>query len=350
MGDKVDNVPGVPGIGPKTASQLIANMARSKRCSPMPRRFTKPKLKQSLIDHADAARLSRGWSNWCATRRFPSRSRSWRSRAFRRSRSGLPRRAGVQVAAQPAKRTGGPASGRSSSGGGLDLAAGAIAGEKPPSRKRSPSTGRNTRRSPTRRRSTAGSPRRAQGPCRARHRDRLHRLRDRQARRISLATEPNRPATFRSATAAPTCIPTLPNQLPMELVLEKLKPLLEDPAVLKIGHNLKYDWVMFDKARDRRRALRRHDDPELRPRRRAARPRPRRAGQAPLRPRVHPVQAGVRHRQEARSPSTRCRSKATEYAAEDADITLRLWLRLKPRIAASNVAGSMSGSTGRWCR
>jgi DNA polymerase I len=34
----------------------------------------------------------------------------------------------------------------------------------------------------------------------------------------------------------------------MELVLDRLKPLLEDPAVLKIGHNLKYDWVMFDKA------------------------------------------------------------------------------------------------------
>jgi DNA polymerase-1 len=29
---------------------------------------------------------------------------------------------------------------------------------------------------------------------------------------------------------------------------------------------------------------------------------------------------------------------ATEYAAEDADITLRLWLRLKPRLAAENVA------------
>ena len=55
--------------------------------------------------------------------------------------------------------------------------------------------------------------------------------------------------------AAPTCIPTRPNQLPTALVLAKLKPLLEDPAVLKIGHNLKYDWVMFDKARHRRRAL-----------------------------------------------------------------------------------------------
>jgi len=30
--------------------------------------------------------------------------------------------------------------------------------------------------------------------------------------------------------------------------------------------------------------------------------------------------------------------EATEYAAEDADITLRLWLRLKPRLASENVA------------
>ena len=32
-----------------------------------------------------------------------------------------------------------------------------------------------------------------------------------------------------------------PRQLPLELVLAKLKPLLEDPSVLKIGHNIKYD-------------------------------------------------------------------------------------------------------------
>ena len=42
---------------------------------------------------------------------------------------------------------------------------------------------------------------------------------------------------------------------------------------------------------------------------------------------------------------------ATEYAAEDADIALRLWLRLKPRLARGECRrGSMSGSTGRWCR
>jgi DNA polymerase-1 len=30
--------------------------------------------------------------------------------------------------------------------------------------------------------------------------------------------------------------------------------------------------------------------------------------------------------------------KATEYAAEDADVTLRLWLALKPRLAAERMA------------
>jgi DNA polymerase I len=32
-----------------------------------------------------------------------------------------------------------------------------------------------------------------------------------------------------------------PRQLPLDLVLGKLKPLLEDPSVLKVGHNIKYD-------------------------------------------------------------------------------------------------------------
>jgi DNA polymerase-1 len=59
MGDSVDNVPGVPGIGPKTASQLIQQFGDLETVLASAEQISKPKLKQSLIDHADAARLSR---------------------------------------------------------------------------------------------------------------------------------------------------------------------------------------------------------------------------------------------------------------------------------------------------
>src|SRR5690349_17977553 len=59
MGDSVDNVPGVPGIGPKTASQLIQQFGDLDTVLASTDQISKPKLKQSLIDHADNARLSR---------------------------------------------------------------------------------------------------------------------------------------------------------------------------------------------------------------------------------------------------------------------------------------------------
>jgi len=59
MGDSVDNVPGVPGVGPKTAAELVnlygdvegvlANLDQIKR----------PKLRENLGLHAEAARMSR---------------------------------------------------------------------------------------------------------------------------------------------------------------------------------------------------------------------------------------------------------------------------------------------------
>src|SRR6476659_7656897 len=59
MGDSVDNVPGVPGIGPKTASQLIQTYGDLETVLASTDEISKPKLKQSLIEHAGDARLSR---------------------------------------------------------------------------------------------------------------------------------------------------------------------------------------------------------------------------------------------------------------------------------------------------
>lgn len=59
MGDSVDNVPGVPGIGPKTASQLIQAFGDLDTVLASTDQISKPKLKQSLVEHAENARLSR---------------------------------------------------------------------------------------------------------------------------------------------------------------------------------------------------------------------------------------------------------------------------------------------------
>ena len=43
----------------------------------------------------------------------------------------------------------------------------------------------------------------------------------------------------------------LDGQIPLQTAIAMLKPLLEDPAVLKIGQNIKYDIAVFAPARHR---------------------------------------------------------------------------------------------------
>ena len=59
MGDSVDNVPGVPGIGPKTATALIQEYGDLESVLAAADGIKKPKLRQNLIEHAEMARLSR---------------------------------------------------------------------------------------------------------------------------------------------------------------------------------------------------------------------------------------------------------------------------------------------------
>lgn len=59
MGDAADNIPGVPGIGEKTAQVLIKQYLTIDNLLAHTHEITKPKLKQSLIEYADLARLSR---------------------------------------------------------------------------------------------------------------------------------------------------------------------------------------------------------------------------------------------------------------------------------------------------
>ncbi|MCU0729883.1 MAG: DNA polymerase I, partial [Sphingopyxis sp.] len=59
MGDSVDNVPGVPGVGPKTAAKLIVEHGDLDTVLAAAETMKPGKLRDNLIEHADMARLSR---------------------------------------------------------------------------------------------------------------------------------------------------------------------------------------------------------------------------------------------------------------------------------------------------
>src|SRR5206468_3388432 len=59
IGDSTDNVPGVPGIGVKTAAQLISEYGDLETLLARASEIKQEKRRQSLIDNADQARLSK---------------------------------------------------------------------------------------------------------------------------------------------------------------------------------------------------------------------------------------------------------------------------------------------------
>jgi DNA polymerase I len=59
IGDSTDNVPGVPGIGPKTAAQLISEYGDLETLLLRASEIKQDKRRQALIDNADKARLSK---------------------------------------------------------------------------------------------------------------------------------------------------------------------------------------------------------------------------------------------------------------------------------------------------
>jgi len=65
MGDSVDNVPGVPGIGPKTASQLIQEFGDVEGVLAAAEAMKPSKRRDMLLQHADAARISRKLVELC---------------------------------------------------------------------------------------------------------------------------------------------------------------------------------------------------------------------------------------------------------------------------------------------
>ncbi len=64
-GDSIDNVPGVPGIGVKTAAQLLEEYGDLETLLARAAEIKQPKRRESLIEHADEARISRRLVELC---------------------------------------------------------------------------------------------------------------------------------------------------------------------------------------------------------------------------------------------------------------------------------------------
>ncbi|WP_149587765.1 DNA polymerase I [Tabrizicola flagellatus] len=128
-----------------------------------------------------------------------------------------------------------------------------------------------------------------------------------------------------------------PGQLPKAEVLAALKPLLEDPAILKIGQNMKYDWKIFARHGIRiaplddtllmsyamHAGLHNHGMDELSDRY---------LGYQPI-----SIKTLLGSGKSQITFDRVAIEDAVKYAAEDADVTLRLWQGFKPRLHRAKV-------------
>ncbi|HEY0271040.1 MAG TPA: DNA polymerase I, partial [Sphingomonas sp.] len=322
MGDSVDNVPGVPGVGPKTASQLIQQFGDLEAVLAGAGTITKPKLRQSLIDHADMARLSKRLVTLECDAPLPQPIEELALqgippaplRAFLEDmgfRSLLTKLGEAPALAAPAPI--------------------ADAGDDPAfehEKYETVVTGEALDR--------WIAEATAQGfvaiDTETDHLDAVRAI----LVGVSLATAPGKACYIpigHVGEGEGLLAEAPPVQTARDVVLEKLKPLLADPAVLKIGQNLKYDLLVFRRAGldiasfddtmllsyDLDAGRHGHGMDEL--------------------SRTHLGHATIAFKDVCGTGKAQVTfdkvplDRATRYAAEDADVTLRLWRKLKPRLA-----------------
>ncbi|HEU0066085.1 MAG TPA: DNA polymerase I [Sphingomonas sp.] len=153
---------------------------------------------------------------------------------------------------------------------------------------------------------------------------------------VSMALAPNLACYVPLGHGGTDLLSETPVQIDRATALSRLKPLFEDPAVLKIGHNLKYDMIVLGRAGiavaphddtivmsfDLDAGLHGHGMDEL-----AA---------------THLSHSCIAFKDVVGTGKTQRGfheidlKAATRYAAEDADVTLRLWKRFKARLPNEN--------------
>jgi len=333
MGDSVDNVPGVPGVGPKTASQLIQDYGSVEGVLAHLDEIKKPKLKQNLTEHAEMARLSRKLVELVCDAPLPEPLDELAMKGI----PDAPLREFLEY--HGFKTLLGRLNGKSG--------AAATASTEPshvPTQdevRPEPKIDRSLYETVT----TEDALDRWIAVARARGFVALDTETDGRdcvtARLvgISLAIECNMACYIPLEHGGDDMFAERPEQLPSELVLAKLKPLLEDPAILKIGHNLKFDWVLLDR---RGICMRPYDDTLVMSFNLNAGGLSSHAMDDLAK--EHLDHQCLTYKELCGTGQKQIKfnavplDRATEYAAEDADVTLRLWKRFKARLPLERVS------------
>src|SRR5262245_46045795 len=389
IGDSTDNVPGVPGIGIKTAAQLIVEYGNLENLLQRAGEIKQEKRRQALIDHAEAARISKKLVTLddrvpleVPVENLGVREPDYKAlitflkaMGFKNLTQRVAEKSGVAVsqidaASQPrtspdrASGTLPAPSGRTGGQGQLPLGApprkaatGATPGPSPLTpislAERRLQTLRETRIDAAKYETITTVERLRHWVARAYDTGLLalktetSSLDPMQAALcgLAVAVAPNEasylPLGHREANEGETtglfAAKLSAGQIAEQQALDVLKALLEDESVVKIGHDVKRDWLVLA-----RRGIRlgatddtmlmsyvldagkgSHDMDSVATRY---------LGRSPSR--FNDVKGKDRP---LFTPEATPIARATAYAAEDTDVTLRLWQALKPRMAAERV-------------
>ncbi len=363
-GDSVDNVPGVPGIGIKTAALLIQEYGDLETLLARAAEIKQPKRRESLIAHAEMARLSKvlvtlkddvpievpleelGVSDPdpVALLAFLTEME------FRTLTTRVVQTLGVEGAAAPSSSAGGQALSKAlAANGGAKVQTATAAANGAPGESFEPVVVEASPFNLDAYETVTEQDQLIQWIIAAKEQgfvavdtetDGLDPM-SAHLVGVSLALAPGKACYIPLAHGA-NKIDLLseerPKQIEMGVAIELLKPLLEDPSVLKIGQNIKYDISIF-RGHDIEVApiddtmllsfvleagQHNHGMDELSQLH---------LGHTPV-PIKELIGSGKSQITFDQTPI----DKATRYAAEDADVTLRLWQRLKPRLSRESVA------------
>ena len=398
IGDSTDNVPGVPGIGVKTAAQLIIEYGDLETLLARAGEIKQEKRRQALIEHAESARLSKRLVTLDANvpldvpvanlavhppeyQRLLAFLKAMEFGALARRVAETAKLDLAEIKPDPRLKAGaktspfplgeretspppaaGEAGARSAPGGG--------AAGKPPPQPSPVNGGGRPQLTPAALAAARAESARKVAIDRSRYETvrMLDRLKDWIARAyeegvvavdtetssldpmgaelcgFSLAVAPNEacyvPLIHREGGIGRDSLfpgTIVDDQVSEQAALELIKPLLEDLSILKVGHNFKFDWLIF-----RRRGIDAspYDDTMLMSYVLDAGKTGHGMDELAEKLLGHKAIAfkHVAGSGKAQIPFDDVDiNKAAEYAAEDADVTLRLWRTLKPRLPAERV-------------